>query len=75
MLKKRILIVLSMIMFGPSFIIDKWKVINRSLFKPTTGRWGVTVAESRQPYFIEWAQSFGPFIKNIHSLYQICEKK
>jgi asparagine N-glycosylation enzyme membrane subunit Stt3 len=35
------------------------------MFKAVTGRWNITVAENRQPYFTEWASSFGPYIKNI----------
>ena len=58
-------ILFSVIIFGPSFIIEKGQAINRMLFKPITGRWDITVAENKQPYFSEWRNSFGPFIKNI----------
>ncbi len=57
------------ILLGPGFIIEKLKVLNQMFFKPTTGRWNITVAENRQPYFTEWKNSFGPFIKNIPILF------
>ncbi len=60
-----LLIILSSIIFGPGFLIEKVKVIHRIIFKPITGRWSTTVAENRQPYFTEWGASFGPFVKNI----------
>jgi len=62
-------LILISLLFGPSFLIDKIKDFNRILFNPVTGRWGVTVAENRQPYFTEWIGSFGPFIKNIPVLF------
>jgi len=57
------------IFFGPGFIVEKIKEVNGILFKPVTGRWGQTVAENRQPYFTEWSQNFGPFIKTIPILF------
>ena len=59
------ILILTLIFLGPGFIIDRIKMIHQIIFKPTYGRWGVTVAESRQPFFTEWGASFGPFIKNI----------
>jgi len=64
-----LLILLVSIFLGPDFIIQKVKDLNRILFKPTTGRWNITVAENRQPYFTEWGSSFGPYIKNIPVLF------
>jgi asparagine N-glycosylation enzyme membrane subunit Stt3 len=58
-------IVFGSFFFGPGFIIDKFNGIHQTIFKPVTGRWSLTVAENRQPDFLEWASSFGPFIKNI----------
>jgi asparagine N-glycosylation enzyme membrane subunit Stt3 len=55
-------IVLVSVLFGPGFIFEKIRDINRVLFNPVTGRWNTTVAENRQPYFTEWGSSFGPFI-------------
>ena len=60
-----LLIILSVIFFGPSFVIEKAKVIHQTIFKPIFGRWNITVAENRQPSFQEWSGSFGPYFKNI----------
>ncbi len=57
--------ILISIILGPSFIVSQVNRVHQIIFKPTYGRWGVTVAESRQPFFTEWGASFGPFIKNI----------
>ena len=62
-------IIIVTILLGPGFIIEKISVLNRMLFKPIVGRWNITVAENRQPFFVEWAGSFGPFIKNIPVLF------
>jgi asparagine N-glycosylation enzyme membrane subunit Stt3 len=59
----------STIVFGPNFIIEKIDAVNHMLFTPITGRWNTTVAENRQPYFTEWADSLGPIIKNIPVLF------
>ncbi len=64
-----LIVIISTILFGPNFIIDKLKVIHQTIFQPVTGRWSTTVAENRQPDFQEWSQSFGPFIKNIPILF------
>ncbi len=60
-----VLLIVGSILFGPSFIIEKVKAVHQLIFKPTIGRWNITVAENRQPYFDEWKGNFGPFIKNI----------
>ena len=57
--------ILVLIIFGPSFIVSKFKAIHQQIFKPVVGRWNTTVAENRQPYFTEWGASFGPFVKGI----------
>jgi asparagine N-glycosylation enzyme membrane subunit Stt3 len=62
-------ILLISIFLGPSFIINKIKVLNQVFFRPVTGRWNITVAENRQPFFTEWGASFGPFIRNIPILF------
>jgi len=62
-------ILLVSIAFGPSLILDKIKALNQIFFKPVVGRWNITVAENRQPYFTEWAASFGPFLKNLPVLF------
>jgi len=58
------------LIFGPSFIIDKTKDITAPLITPITSRLGVTVAENRQPFFDEWAHSFGPVLRS-NSAFQI----
>jgi len=55
----------SSIFFGPSFIVDKFSQILNVLIKPATSRLIQTVAENRQPFFTEWAGSFGPSIKGV----------
>ena len=62
------LFVLVIIFFGPGFVPNKLNGIYKTMFNPTTGRWQVTVAENRQPFFNEWASEFGPYIKNIPNL-------
>ncbi len=57
------------VIFGPGFIVGKWDALNQILFRPVTGRWSVTVAENRQPFFTEWGASFGPFIRNTPVLF------
>ncbi len=56
--------IIFLLIIDSSFIFDKINQIN-NLLRPTTGRWNQTVAENKQPYFVEWVGSFGPFIKNI----------
>jgi len=58
-------IILVSLIYGIGFIPGKLKDFNQMMFKPITGRWSMTVAENRQPYFTEWGASFGPFIKGI----------
>ncbi|MCU0642501.1 MAG: hypothetical protein MUF61_02905 [archaeon] len=50
------------IIFGPGFVFDKAADIKSHLVTPISDRLGVTVAENRQPFFSEWADSFGPTI-------------
>jgi asparagine N-glycosylation enzyme membrane subunit Stt3 len=57
--------IIVLIFLGPNFIISKVDAVNHALLTPVTGRWQITVAENRQPYFTEWGASFGPYIKNI----------
>jgi len=60
-----LLAILSVVLLGPSFILEKGKTIHQTIFKPVFGRWNITVAENRQPNFQEWSGNFGPFVKNI----------
>ena len=64
-----LIVVLSSLFFGLHFIPDKVNQIIKPLTVPTTDRLGVTVAENKQPYFDEWSQSFGPYIKGIPILF------
>lgn len=59
-------IVAGSLIFGASFVPDKFSDATRLLIKPTTDRIGVTVAENKQPYLTEWVDGFGPFIPNTH---------
>lgn len=61
-----------LILFGPEIVQDKWVALNQMMFKPIVGRWNTTVAENRQPYFWEWASSFGPFIAGFPVLFWLC---
>ncbi len=53
------------IIFGPEFLKNKFNEVADNLVTPITDRLGVTVAENRQPFFAEWANSFGPMISGI----------
>ncbi|MDO8563650.1 MAG: STT3 domain-containing protein, partial [Nanoarchaeota archaeon] len=57
--------IFSMIFLGPEFIKSQFHQIIDNLVTPITSRLGVTVAENRQPFFSEWANSFGPLIYGI----------
>jgi asparagine N-glycosylation enzyme membrane subunit Stt3 len=61
-----ILFILILIAFGPSFVIGRVSHIRNNLISPMTTRFGLTVAENRQPFFInDWTGSFGPISFNI----------
>lgn len=55
-------IILVLIFFGPSFFMDKLNALNQVLFNPVIGRWNTTVAENKQPYFVDWIGNFGSVI-------------
>jgi asparagine N-glycosylation enzyme membrane subunit Stt3 len=55
-------LILALIIYGPGYIGDKFGDVTKPLITPISDRLGVTVAENRQPYFNEWAASFGPHI-------------
>lgn len=59
----------ALIFFGPGFVIDKAQDFLKPLIVPTTDRLGITVAENKQPYFNEWASSFGPSLYEV--LYEV----
>ncbi|MBU0467061.1 MAG: hypothetical protein KJ718_01500 [Nanoarchaeota archaeon] len=60
-----LLVVLASVIFGPLFIPSKISAIKDNLVKPATSRLIQTVAENRQPYFNEWANSFGPHLRGV----------
>ncbi|MCK4647427.1 hypothetical protein KAT24_00680 [Candidatus Pacearchaeota archaeon] len=62
-----ILTLLSTIIFGISFIPNKMtNFISQTVHPLDVGRFGSTVAENRQPYFInDWRNEFGPVQWNI----------
>lgn len=62
-----ILLIGILIYFGPGFITNQINEIQEHLIHPLgTNRFSVTVAENRQPYFIdEWKGNFGPLFYDI----------
>src|SRR3989344_3109554 len=60
-----IILILVIVSIGPSLITHQIGDIKSSLISPQTTRWGMTVAENKQPYFDEWRGSFGPILFNI----------
>jgi len=51
--------------FDRSFVPDQVRAVLNNLIKPATSRLIQTVAENKQPFFNEWASSFGPLLKGI----------
>jgi len=49
----------SSIFFGIMFIPNKIKEVASGLIYPLTNRWALTVAESHQPYIIDWFSQLG----------------
>lgn len=60
-----LLALIASVLFGTSFIPSQLIAIKNQLIKPATSRLIQTVAENKQPYFVEWKDSFGPQIYNI----------
>ncbi|MDP2629010.1 MAG: STT3 domain-containing protein [Nanoarchaeota archaeon] len=61
-----ILIILFSVFFGPGFVLNRANSVKQQLTEPQTSRFGLTVAENKQPYFIDdWKSSFGPIYFNI----------
>ena len=55
-------LIISTIFISPSFVFDKGKDLLVLATNPYgTSRWGLTVAESQQPYFIDWVSNIGKF--------------
>lgn len=55
-----ILFWIGLIFFGPTTITDLGKGVIAKLYTPYIDRLSFTVAENKQPFFSDWAQSFGP---------------
>jgi len=55
-----------LIFMGYGFISSNVQHIANNLVEPSESRFSFTVAENKQPYFLDhWAENFGPIIKNI----------
>ena len=59
----------ALVFFGPDYIVHNVLALKKFLITTGTDRVSVTVAENRQPYFTEWAASFGPFFANFPLLF------
>lgn len=54
------------VFLGHNFILGQIREVTSSLIDPQTSRFGMTVAENKQPYFInDWKENFGPVFKEI----------
>ncbi|MDP7521102.1 MAG: STT3 domain-containing protein [Candidatus Pacearchaeota archaeon] len=61
-----ILILIVSISLGPSFIFEQVHNVKSSLIQPIENRFSLTVAENKQPYFLnDWRNNFGPIVFNI----------
>lgn len=58
-------VLIASILIDPMFVPSKIGDLKNTLVTPTADRLGVTVAENRQPFFSEWAQSFGPTVRGM----------
>ncbi len=59
-----LLAIAASVIFGTDFILGQITDLKNILTKPATTRLIQTVAENKQPYFLEWAGNFGPYIKS-----------
>jgi len=60
-----LMLILSVIVFGPKTIWNMGFNAAQKLVKPYDDRLSFTVAENRQPYFSEWAGSMGPSVRGL----------
>ena len=61
-----ILILIILAVLGPKIILGQISEIKTALINPQPSRFGLTVAENKQPYFInDWRENFGPVFHNI----------
>ncbi len=66
-----LIIILAFILLGVSGVSSKLISLIDSFVKPLIDRLNVTVAENKQPYFVEWVTSFGPSIKGLYITFLI----
>lgn len=67
-----IVVILTSIAFGPLFIPDKIADLVYDAQNPLQNRWARTVAESHQPYLVDWFGAFGGQIGVILMLAGAC---
>ncbi|MAG78975.1 hypothetical protein CMI40_01215 [Candidatus Pacearchaeota archaeon] len=61
-----VLSIIVIAILGLNFVMGEISSIKNSLINPQTSRFGLTVAENKQPYFAnDWKNSFGPVVFNI----------
>jgi len=60
-----VLALISAVFFGPGAVFDMAKGTISKLSTPFVDRLSFTVAENKQPFFSDWAQSFGPMVRGI----------
>ncbi|MDO8467773.1 MAG: STT3 domain-containing protein [Nanoarchaeota archaeon] len=61
-----IILILGLIILGPSFYLSKVSEIGGNLVNPSSNRFEMTVAENKQPYYApDWKNSFGPVVAGI----------
>ncbi len=58
-------LILMIIILGPASISNKISDVKNSLVSPLVSRFGLTVAENKQPYYVDWKGEFGPILFKI----------
>lgn len=60
--------IIGTILVSPKFILTHLNSIYIQITNPANSRLIQTVAENRQPFFVEWAGNFGPMLASIPSI-------
>ncbi|MEK6760716.1 MAG: STT3 domain-containing protein [Nanoarchaeota archaeon] len=61
-----ILIAIVIVVFGPNLLFGQVIEIKNSLIDPQPSRFGITVSENKQPFFVDdWKGNFGPTMREI----------
>ena len=61
-----IILAIVLVVLGPDFVFGQIINVKNSLINPQTSRFGLTVAENKQPFFVnDWKENFGPVFKEI----------